>query len=231
MSKNPTTSKSPAKSRSKSSSRWLQEHFDDEYVRKAQAEGYRARSVYKIKEIDEKDRLIRPNSVIVDLGAAPGGWTQYAAQKVGDKGQIFALDILPMDSLAGVDIIQGDFTDEAVLNQLLSAISQRYGINPENKAVIDLVISDMAPNISGMKAIDQPRAMLLAELAVDFAYRTLKPSGGFVTKIFQGEGFEAYLQNLRQYFQKVTTRKPKSSRDRSQEVFLVATGYKGGGAI
>jgi 23S rRNA (uridine2552-2'-O)-methyltransferase len=209
----------------------MQEHFDDEFVKKAQAEGYRARSVYKFSEINEKDHLVKSDSVIVDLGAAPGGWTQYAVQKVGAKGQVFALDILPMDSIAGVEIIQGDFTEDAVLQQLLDCIARKKGVNPETHAVVDLVISDMAPNISGMKVIDQPRAMLLVELALDFAYRTLKKDGAFVAKVFQGEGFEAYIANLRKHFKRVVSRKPKASRDRSQEIFLVATGYKGGGEI
>ncbi len=203
--------------RSKSSSRWLREHFDDEYVLRAQREGWRSRAVYKLEELDQKYRLLKPGMTVVDLGAAPGGWSQYAAKILGAKGQVFALDILPMEPLPGVEFIEGDFRDEAILAQL----KDRFGERP-----IDLVMSDMAPNISGMGAVDQPRAMYLVELAVDFAREMLKPGGTFVCKVFQGEGFDALVQSLRQDFSKIVVRKPKASRPRSREVYLVASERK-----
>ncbi|MBI5041433.1 MAG: 23S rRNA (uridine(2552)-2'-O)-methyltransferase RlmE [Gammaproteobacteria bacterium] len=203
--------------RSKSSSRWLKEHFDDEYVLRAQREGWRSRAVYKLEELDQKYRLLKPGMTVVDLGAAPGGWSQYAAKILGAKGQVFALDILPMEPLPGVEFIEGDFRDEAILAQL----KDRFGARP-----IDLVMSDMAPNISGMGAVDQPRAMYLVELAVDFAREMLKPGGTFVCKVFQGEGFDALVQSLRQDFSKIVVRKPKASRPRSREVYLVASERK-----
>jgi 23S rRNA (uridine2552-2'-O)-methyltransferase len=205
-------------SKSKSSNRWLREHFSDEYVIKSQKEGYRSRASYKLIEIDDKDRLIQPGNLVVDLGAAPGGWSQVAAQRVGHKGRVIASDILPMDSLAGVDFVQGDFTEEEVFNRILNVI---------NGEPVDLVISDMAPNMSGMKAVDQPRAMYLAELAYDMALSVLKPGGSFITKIFMGEGFDQYMKDARDHFDKVLTRKPDSSRARSPEVYLVARKYKG----
>ncbi len=205
-------------SKSKSSNRWLREHFSDEYVIKSQKEGYRSRASYKLIEIDDKDRLIQPGNLVVDLGAAPGGWSQVAAQRVGSKGRVVASDILPMDGLAGVDFIQGDFTEEEVFNRILNVI---------NGEPVDLVISDMAPNMSGMKAVDQPRAMYLAELAYDMALNVLKPGGSFITKIFMGEGFDQYMKDARDHFDKVLTRKPDSSRARSPEVYLVARKYKG----
>lgn len=203
--------------RSKSSSRWLREHFDDEYVQRAQREGWRSRAVYKLAELDQKYRLLKPGMAVVDLGAAPGGWSQYAARVLGAKGRIIALDILPMDSLPGVVFIEGDFRDEAVLARLEVELGGQ---------AIDLVISDMAPNISGMGAVDQPRAMYLVELAVDFARQHLRAGGTFVAKVFQGEGFDALVQDLRQDFERVVVRKPKASRPRSREVYLVATGRK-----
>jgi 23S rRNA (uridine2552-2'-O)-methyltransferase len=203
--------------RSKSSSRWLREHFDDEYVQRAQREGWRSRAVYKLEELDQKYRLLKPGMSVVDLGAAPGGWAQYAARAVGGKGQVFALDILPMDSLPGVVFIEGDFRDEAVLARLKAELGDRS---------IDLVMSDMAPNISGMGAVDQPRTMYLVELAVDFAREMLPPGGTFVCKVFQGEGFDALVQELRRDFGKVMVRKPKASRPRSREVYLVASDRK-----
>ena len=203
--------------RSKSSSRWLREHFDDEFVQRAQREGWRSRAVYKLEELDQKYRLLKPGMTVVDLGAAPGGWAQYAARAVGHKGQVFALDILPMDPLPGVVFIEGDFRDEAVLARLKAELGERN---------IDLVMSDMAPNISGMGAVDQPRAMYLAELAVDFAREQLRAGGGFVCKVFQGEGFDALVQDLRRDFAKVMVRKPKASRPRSREVYLVASDRK-----
>lgn len=203
--------------RSKSSSRWLREHFDDEYVQRAQREGWRSRAVYKLEELDQKYRLLKPGMTVVDLGAAPGGWSQYAARALGAKGRVIALDILPMDPLPGVVFIEGDFRDEAVLTRLEAVLGDH---------TIDLVMSDMAPNISGMGAVDQPRAMYLVELAVDFARQHLRAGGTFVAKVFQGEGFDALVQDLRRDFGRVAVRKPKASRPRSREVYLVATGRK-----
>jgi 23S rRNA (uridine2552-2'-O)-methyltransferase len=203
--------------RSKSSKRWLKEHFDDQYVKKAQASGYRSRAAFKLIEIQDKDKIIRPGMVVVDLGAAPGGWSQVAAEWVKPKGAIIALDILPMDELPGVDILLGDFTEEAVYQQLCQHLQGR---------AVDVVLSDMAPNFSGTPAVDQPRAMYLAELALDFARQTLKPGGCFLTKIFQGEGSAEYLKLLRGCFTKVIVRKPDASRDRSSEVYMLAQGFK-----
>jgi len=203
--------------RSKSSSRWLREHFDDAYVQRAQREGWRSRAVYKLEELDQKYRLLRPGMTVVDLGAAPGGWSQYAARALGARGRVVALDILPMDPLPGVVFIEGDFHDETVLARLEAALGGQ---------AIDLVMSDMAPNISGVGAVDQPRAMYLVELAVDFARRHLRAGGTFVAKVFQGEGFDALVQGLRQDFERVVVRKPRASRPRSREVYLVATGRK-----
>ena len=204
--------------RSKSSGRWLQEHFDDEYVKKAQQQGYRSRAVYKLLEIQQKDHILRPGMTVVDLGAAPGGWSQVAADIVGDKGRVIALDILPMSSLGGVEIIEGDFREEAVLQQLLDSLNGR---------AVDLVMSDMAPNMSGIGGVDQPRAMYLAELTLDLAHKVLRQGGDIVVKVFQGEGFDDYLRSLREVFTKVQSRKPKASRPRSREVYLLARGYKG----
>ena len=205
-------------SKSKSSGRWLREHFSDEYVIKSQKEGYRSRASYKLKEIDDRDKLLKPGNLVVDLGSAPGGWSQVAAERVGHKGRVIASDILLMDGLADVEFIQGDFTEEAVFNRILDAI---------NSEPVDLVISDMAPNMSGMKAVDQPRAMYLAELAYDMAIKVLRPGGSFITKIFMGEGFDQYMKDARINFEKVLTRKPDSSRARSPEVYLVAKKFKG----
>lgn len=204
--------------RSKSSHSWLREHFDDPYVQKARQQGYRSRASYKLIELIEKDSLIRPGMTVVDLGAAPGGWTQVAADAVGDGGRVIASDILPMDPVAGVEIITGDFTEDAVFRALLDAI----GDTP-----VDLVISDMAPNMSGMSAVDQPAAMYLIELALDMAQSILKPGGSFVAKVFHGEGFDDYLKAVRQDFSRVAMRKPKSSRARSRETYLVAQGFRG----
>ena len=204
------------KSRSKSSGRWLQEHFDDEYVKKAQKEGYRSRAVYKLLEIDEKDQLLKPGMTVVDLGAAPGSWSEVAAQRVGEKGTVIALDILPMDSLPGVTFIQGDFREEGPYNALLEALGDSQ---------VDLVMSDMAPNISGMKAVDQPRAMYLAELALELARKVLKPGGDLLVKAFNGEGIDAYKQELRKDFKTLIVRKPRASRPRSPEIYLLARGY------
>lgn len=203
--------------RSGSSQRWLAEHFRDEYVLKAKREGYRSRAVYKLMELNERDRFLKSGQRVVDLGAAPGGWTQYAAQVIGDKGHIFALDLLPMDHFAHTTVIQGDFSSDSVLADLTARL--------EN-APVDLVISDMAPNMSGVESVDIPRAMYLAELALDFCDQMLKPDGTFVTKLFQGTGFDAYMKLARSAFKSVTVRKPKASRPRSKEVYLVAQGHR-----
>ncbi|MGB0846716.1 MAG: 23S rRNA (uridine(2552)-2'-O)-methyltransferase RlmE [Thiolinea sp.] len=199
--------------RSKSSQRWLREHFDDEYVKKAQQDGYRSRAIYKLQEIQEKDRLIKPGYKVVDLGAAPGGWSQYASQLVGKHGRVVASDILPIDPLPFVEFVLGDFREDAVLQELLTVLG-------DEKA--DLVISDMAPNMSGMDAVDQPRAMYLCELALDMAQQVLKPGGDFVVKLFQGEGSEAFLKDVRSHFKQVKVRKPSASRPRSREVYVLA---------
>lgn len=204
-------------SRSASSGKWLREHFDDVWVKKAQKEGYRSRACYKLKELQDKDRLIRPGMTVVDLGSAPGGWSQVAVECVGNKGRVIASDILPMDTLAGVEFVEGDFTEDEVLDQILELIGSDGA---------DLVISDMAPNMSGTVAIDQPRSMLLVEMALDMAVRVLHPGGAFVTKVFHGEGFEPFLKDLRSKFERVVTRKPAASRPRSREVYLVAKGFK-----
>lgn len=204
--------------RSRSSASWLKEHFDDPYVKEAQKLGYRSRASFKLLEIQEKDRLIRPGMTVVDLGSAPGGWSQVAVNLVGHHGRVIASDILPMDSLAGVDFVLGDFTEEAVLQQILGCLGDRKA---------DLVISDMAPNMSGMNDVDQPRAMYLIELAVDMASEVLKPGGAFLTKVFHGEGFDDLLKQIRSRYSKVTTRKPQASRARSREVYLLAQGFKG----
>jgi 23S rRNA (uridine2552-2'-O)-methyltransferase len=204
--------------RSKSSNDWMDEHFNDHYVMKAKDEGYRSRACYKLIEIDDKDKLIKPGMTVVDLGSAPGGWSQVAAKRVGDHGLVVASDILPMDGIAGVTFLKGDFTEEAVFNELMTILGNRP---------VDLVISDMAPNMSGLSAVDQPSAMYLVELALDMARQVLKPGGNYAAKVFQGEGFDEYLKDMRSSFQKVVTRKPDSSRARSREVYLVAKGYKG----
>ncbi len=196
----------------------MDRHFKDEFVQKSQKEGFRSRAVYKLQEIQERDRLIKPGMLVVDLGAAPGGWSQYAVQLVGAKGGVVAMDILPMDPIDGVSFIQGDFREESVLEQL-------QGLLLGSK--VDLVISDMAPNVTGMAVVDQPRSMYLCELALDFARDCLKPGGGMAVKVFQGEGFEQFMRDLRTVFNKVVTRKPKASRPKSREVYLVATGFKG----
>jgi 23S rRNA (uridine2552-2'-O)-methyltransferase len=204
--------------RSKTSHRWLKEHFDDPYVKMAQRDGYRSRASYKLLEIQEKDRILRPGMTVVDLGAAPGGWSQVTSRVIGDKGTLIASDILPMDSIPDVTFVQGDFTEDEVFARLLEAI----GENP-----VDLVISDMAPNMSGLPAVDMPRAMFLCELALDLCARVLRPGGDFLIKIFQGEGFDTYLKTVRENFEKVQMRKPLSSRDRSREQYLLARGFRG----
>ncbi|MCW5579121.1 MAG: 23S rRNA (uridine(2552)-2'-O)-methyltransferase RlmE [Dokdonella sp.] len=204
--------------RSKSSSRWLREHFNDPYVKRAQAEGWRSRAVFKLEELIERDQLLRPGMVVVDLGAAPGGWSQVARERLGDRGRVIALDILPMQGIGGVDFIHGDFREEAVLSEL----EQRLAGAP-----VDLVLSDMAPNMSGVAAVDQPRSMHLVELAEEFAARHLRPGGAFLTKVFQGEGFDEFVRRLRGAYARVSIRKPKASRARSPEVYALATGKKG----
>lgn len=203
--------------RSKSSNRWLEEHFNDHYVKKSHADGYRTRASYKLLELTEKDKLIRPGMLVVDLGSAPGGWSQVAADLVGHNGRVVASDILPMDSLEGVEFIQGDFTEEAVFEQILATL----GNTP-----VDLVISDMAPNMSGIAAVDQPQAMYLVELALDMAKRVLQPGGNFVAKVFHGEGYDDYLKALKSSFDKVVIRKPDASRSRSREVYVVGKGFQ-----
>ena len=203
--------------RSKSSSRWMAEHFEDEYVKMAQTQGYRSRAVFKLKEIQEKDQLIKPGMNIVDLGAAPGGWSQLARQLMGKKNKLIALDILPMDALEGVDFIQGDFREEAVLEQLHAALEG---------APVNLVMSDMAPNMSGNRGVDQPRAIYLGELALEAAKSVLTKDGSFLVKLFHGEGFEAFQGEVQRCFTKVVIRKPKASRPRSNEVYILAKGFK-----
>jgi len=204
-------------SRSKSSNRWLREHFSDEYVKRAQRDGYRSRAVYKLDEIQQRDRVIKPGMTLVDLGAAPGGWSQYALPLIGRKGKIMAMDILPMEPLPGVDFLQGDFREDAVLESLMKMLDGRE---------IDLVMSDIAPNISGVEAVDLPRSMYLVELAVDFADRVLKPGGDLLVKVFQGEGFDELVRDLRRRYGKVLIRKPKASRPRSREVYALARDRK-----
>ncbi len=205
-------------SRSKSSARWLKEHFSDPYVKRAQAEGWRSRAVFKLEELLQRDQILKPGMVVVDLGAAPGGWSQMVREKLGDKGRVVALDILPMQGIAGVDFIEGDFREEAVLKQLEALLAG---------APVDLVLSDMAPNISGVAVADQARAMYLAELARDFSEVHLKPGGAFLIKLFQGRDYDAYLKSLRQGYERVSIRKPKASRARSPEVYALATGKRG----
>lgn len=208
--------------RSKSSSRWLQEHFSDPYVKRAQAEGWRSRAVFKLEELIERDRLLKPGMVIVDLGAAPGGWSQVARERLGEKngewqGRVIALDILPMQGIGGVEFIHGDFREDPVLEQLKQALGG---------AAVDLVLSDMAPNLSGMAAVDQPRSMHLVELAEEFAAAHLRPGGSFLTKVFQGEGFDDFVRRLRAGYERVSIRKPKASRARSSEVYALAVGKR-----
>jgi len=206
--------------RSKSSGSWLKEHFDDEYVKRSQKEGYRSRAIYKLKEIQQKDNLIRPNMQVVDLGAAPGGWSQYAAELVGGNGRVVASDILAIDPLPFVEFIQGDFTEESVLNEILAVLDK-----DQTKTKADVVISDMAPNVTGVETIDQPKSIYLCELSLDMARLILKPGGAFVAKVFQGDGSDAFLKDVRTSFKIVRIRKPKSSRPRSREVYVVAQGF------
>jgi len=204
--------------RSKSSANWLREHFNDPFVKQAQKDGYRSRASYKLLEIQEKDRLIRPGMSVIDLGAAPGGWSQVTSRLIGGQGRLIASDILEMDSIPDVTFIHGDFTHDSVLEQILQAVGDSH---------VDLVISDMAPNMSGTPEVDMPRAMFLCELALDLASRVLRPGGDFLIKIFQGEGFDSYLKDVRTRFDKVQMRKPSSSRDRSREQYLLGKGFKG----
>lgn len=198
--------------RSKTSKAWMQEHLNDAFVKQAQKDGYRARAAYKLIEIDDKDHLIKPGMVVVDLGSTPGSWSQVAVQRLKGQGKVIALDILPMVGIAGVDFIQGDFREDVVLAELEDKL---------NGQPIDLVISDMAPNLSGIASVDQANAAYLTELAVDFSLKWLKPNGNFLVKVFIGSGFEEIVQLMRESFEKVVTRKPKASRDRSSEVYLL----------
>lgn len=193
----------------------MREHINDPYVQRAQKEGYRSRAAYKLLEIDERDHLLKPGMVVVDLGATPGGWSQVAAGKIGDRGKVIALDLLPLDPLPRVEFILGDFREDSVLAQLEEMLGGKQ---------IDLVISDMAPNISGVNTSDQARSIYLAELALDFAVHHLKPGGAFLIKVFMGTGFEDYVKLMRNHFDKVANRKPKASRDRSNEVYMLGLG-------
>jgi len=203
--------------RSKSSSRWLREHFDDAYVKRARSEGWRSRAAFKLEELLERDRLLKPGMTVVDLGAAPGGWSQLVRARLGDQGRIVALDILPMQGIGGVEFIEGDFREDDVLKQLEDILEGSR---------VDLVLSDMAPNMSGVAVADQARAMHLAELALAFSRDWLRPGGNFLIKLFQGAGFDEYLRDLRADFGRVTMRKPKASRARSNEVYALASGRR-----
>lgn len=203
--------------RSRTSKAWMREHVTDPYVQMAQKDGYRSRAAYKLIEMDERDHLIKPGMVVVDLGAAPGGWTQVVAKKIGSSGVLVAFDILPMDPVHGAVFIQGDFREDAALAQLDEAVAGR---------AVDLVISDIAPNISGIGTADQARSMHLAELALEFAAQHLKPSGSFLVKVFQGEGFDEFVREMRQLFTQVVVRKPKASRNRSTEVYMLGKGLR-----
>ena len=199
--------------RTKSSARWLAEHASDEFVKRAKAEGWRSRAVFKLAEIQERERLLKPGIRCVDLGAAPGGWSQYAARILGGSSRIVATDILPMDAIPGVEFVQGDFREEAVLEQVLAAVGSEK---------VDLVLSDMAPNMAGIDAVDQPRSMYLAELALEFADRALAPGGDALIKLFQGAGFDEIVRQARRRYGRVVTKKPKASRTRSPEIYLLA---------
>lgn len=204
-------------SRSKSSGAWLREHHDDKYVLQARRDGYRSRAVYKLIEIQNKDQILKPGQFVVDLGAAPGGWSEYAAQFISQQGRLIAVDLLPIDPIAGVEMIQGDFTEQVVLERILNLAEGQK---------IDLVLSDMAPNLSGMDSVDQPKSMYLAELALELALDHLKEDGQFVTKLFQGEGFDSYKSSLYQAFKSVKLRKPDASRSRSREIYAICRGLK-----
>jgi len=204
--------------RSKSSNEWMQRHVNDEYVKRSQIDGYRSRATYKLLEIDEKDKLIKKGQTVVDLGAAPGGWSQVVVNKVGDQGRVVGIDLLEIDPMYGAEFMQGDFADNAVYEDLMKMIDGDE---------VDLVISDIAPNVTGMNSIDQPKSIYLVELALDFATQVLKENGAFVVKVFQGAGFDDVVSNARGSFKRVVLRKPKSSRPKSREVYIVATGFKG----
>lgn len=203
--------------RSKSSQQWLKEHFADPFVKKAQAEGMRSRAAYKLEELIERDKLLKPGMIVVDLGAAPGGWSQVVRRDLGSKGRVIAMDILEMPGIAGVDFIHGDFREDEAVLRLEAVVGD---------ASVDLVLSDMAPNMSGVDSVDQARAMYLSELAVDFADKHLKKGGNFLIKLFMGEGFDAYMKDLKIRYTKVVTRKPAASRRRSNEVYALATGKR-----
>lgn len=205
--------------KSKTSKAWMHQHVNDPYVKRAQAEGYRSRAAYKLQQLASRDKLLRPGMLVVDLGAAPGGWSQVAAQAVGESGRVIAVDLLPVTPMRGVTVIQGDFQDDATLAAVESALGGQQA---------DLVISDMAPNISGIPLVDQARHAALAELALDFALKHLKPRGNFLVKAFQGGGYETYVKTLRSHFAEVVTRKPEASRSRSNEVYLLGKGLRGG---
>lgn len=205
------------KKRSASSSRWLQEHFSDQFVKQAQKKGLRSRAWFKLEEIQNTDKIFRTGMTVVDLGAAPGGWSQYAVSQIGQSGHVIACDILPMDSIAGVDFLQGDFREEVVLNALLERVGDKK---------VDVVMSDMAPNMSGTPAVDIPRSMYLVELAIDMAKTVLAPNGNLLVKVFQGDGFDEILKDIRNMFKTVKVRKPDASRARSREVYIVGLGKK-----
>jgi 23S rRNA (uridine2552-2'-O)-methyltransferase len=204
-------------SRSKSSQKWLQEHHDDQYVLQARKEGYRSRAVYKLIELQQKDKLLKPGMFVLDLGAAPGGWSEYVSHFAGPKGRLIAIDILPVDPIAGVEIIQGDFTEADILEQILDLVDRQP---------VDLVLSDMAPNLSGVDSVDQPRSMYLGELAFELAKDCLAKDGQFVVKLFQGEGYEALISSFKLAFKSVKYRKPDASRARSREIYAVCSGLK-----
>lgn len=201
---------------SKSSDQWLREHFSDPYVKQAQKAGYRSRAVYKLIEMDDRDHFLRPGMVVVDLGAAPGGWSQIASNRVGKNGTVVALDLLPIEPISNVTILQGDFTTEDTLNQLLAVLP----------GPVDVILSDMAPNMSGHDSVDVPKALYLSELALDFAMAHLKPDGVMLMKIFQGEGFQEFYALLKRQFKTTAIRKPKASRGRSREIYVLAKGFK-----
>jgi len=203
--------------RSKSSKRWLQEHHQDEYVLRARAEGYRSRAVFKLAEIQQKDQVLKAGQFVLDLGAAPGGWSEYASNIVGGQGKIVAVDLLPMEPVAGVEFLQGDFTESETLERLLELTGGRH---------FDLVLSDMAPNLSGVDSVDQPKSIYLAELALDLAQNYLNPTGAFVVKLFQGEGCDELIASLRRIFKAVKLRKPEASRSRSSEIYAVCDGLR-----
>ncbi len=204
--------------RSKSSESWLKEHFDDNYVNQAKEQGYRSRACFKLLQLDEKDKLFKQGMTVIDLGAAPGSWSQVVAEKIGHQGKLIASDILPMDNLPNTDFIQGDFTEQFVFDEILKKIKNRP---------VDLVISDMSPNLSGMVSIDQPKSMYLVELALDMAQQVLAINGHFLAKAFQGAGFDEFMAQIKPMFAKVVIRKPDASRARSKEVYILAKNFKG----